>query len=639
MRFKQYRNALNYFNRAIAVARKEIQWSAKLFEARSLVLYKLGEYMRAMNDAKETIRIDAKSANAFTYMANIMAATNKPQEALEVIERGLSTLDPSISGYGHMEAVRESLKRRLDPEYVPKAIAQSDPVVCLPVDINVIVFRQLDIRTLIACRGVSRHWREFVDTTSVIWSQPCFSSPNAIDLLIQQLPAYPKPYKLAKQLVYNGQRVVPNKILCCVFERSRESLRHLVIPESSAPNARTLDALFANKRPLLEQITIGRNANLSASSLNRVLSWCLTGNISKLSFPYCDLISDKHMAAIARLVPHLRSLDISGCKEVRVKQLFRAWGATLTDAHDTTRLENLYINDHPGIPELLIYSCKHRHFQGLRVLHMAIRSQSVYSLITGIGLLNSYFERIQAVRSPFPDLLELNMDGIWDAVQNSIRFESEFIKSLAIRCQLVASGLKRLSMLDATTVRAPLLSMILQSCLPTLQQLHLTRSSNIGSQLITTLVNNITPGSLDIEPLQLTSLDLSGCASASAVGLSSLIGRCPNLVYVNLTQSAADNMVLNRLTTFIKSPETRGLEVVILDTTDITGSAARDFAAACEMRFKRLRSRDNRGSVSSMWSLRVFDMDNCTGVGSDAVSLVRDLLSSMGTRVLAAVTS
>ncbi|KAJ1719854.1 hypothetical protein LPJ53_005448 [Coemansia erecta] len=630
-RSKQYRNALDYYNRSVAAAKKDGIRDAKVYEARALTLYRLKEYSRAMDDAKDAIRINPHSAIAYSHMANVMAATGKPQEALEIVDRGLLTIDPQVPGYKHMQAMRESLMKKLDPSYVPQECTDSDPVARLPTDICVVAFSLLDTRSLVACRSVCRRWLALIDSNPVLWSRPCFSTSNPVSELAQQLPAYSKFGRMLR-LLGDSDRV-PDSALCTVLKFSREALKALVIPDAAEPSLRTLNVLFAYKRPLLENINIGRGAKLNAPVFGRVLSHCLAANVSAIHVPYSALVTDSHIATIARSVPQLRSLDISGCAGVRIRQLFRAWNATLTDSHRVTCLERLYLCDHPGIPEFLVYSCKHRHFSNLRVLHLAIRDQNVYARISSIAPLMRYFEQIDAVGVPFPSLCELNIDGIWDATTSVNRFESQHTSSLVLQSHLINVGLRRLSALNASAVGSIPLLASLQRCISTLEQFHLTRASGLSPDIMQVLAQD-TAHMLLSEPLRLTSLDLSGCVGATAHSLSMVVRRCPGLVHVNLSQTAADNSVLSCLTEFVNLPDSKGLQVVILDTTDITGAAARDFAAACERRFRRLR-REGYGALKSGWRLRLFDMDNCTGIGSDAVAVVRDLLSAMGTRVSA----
>ncbi|KAJ1883399.1 hypothetical protein H4R99_000722 [Coemansia sp. RSA 1722] len=638
IRSKQYRNALDYCNRSIAVAKNSGIRNSSIFETRSLALYKLGEYQRAMDDAKEAVRINPQSAAGYANMANIMAATDKYKEALEIVERALKVLDQrEASGYRHVEVLCESLKKKLDPKYVPKSTGEMDPVICLPLDINVLVFGRLDIRTLMECRAVCKKWRVFMDATPVLWSRPCFLSPSVVDILVGQLPAYTKLQKVVRQTTALRGRRVPNGILRLVFEFSQNTLRYLVIPEQVTPNQHTLDALFTHKRPLVEQLSVYRGAELSPATFNRILAWCLQDNLTVANFPYNKLITGKHLAAIARLASNLKTLDISGCEQIRMKQVFRAWSTQLTDAQDTTQLENLHISDHPEIPEFLAYSAKHRHFLNLRILHMAIRAPQVFAKMNGLGPLREYFERIPIEQSLFPNLRELNIDGIWAPVASAHRFESEFLKRMVVRTQIISQGLTSISVLDAGSAQPPLLLLVLHRCISTLRTLYLTRANGLDSDVLIALVTNL-GADLASMPLQLVSLDLSNCAGASAHALSMLISRCPNLVYVNLTQTATDNQVLRHLTQFVDLPYGDGgggLEVVVLDTTDVTGAAVRDFAAACARRFGRMRV-ENKG-LRCRWKLRILDLDNCVNVGSDAVTMVRDLLSAMDTRVSAAV--
>ncbi|KAJ2777543.1 hypothetical protein GGI15_004467 [Coemansia interrupta] len=629
LRSKQYGNALDYLNRCVAAARNEGVRNAKAYEARALALHRLGEHARALDDAKSALRIDAHSAVAYAHMASALAATGRPRDALDVVDRGLRTADAQASGYAHLQAQRETLQRRLDPAYVPRERADCDPVARLAADVCVAVFALLDTRSLAACRGVSRRWQRLVDGTAVLWARPCFSPPTAVGALAQQLPAYAKLRRALRHLPGGGR--VPDAALRTVLTRSREALRMLVIPEAAEPSARTLDALLACRRPVLEHIGVGRGARLTAPALGRVLSHCLAATVAAVHVPYNALVTDAHMALIARAAPQLRSLDISGCLGVRVRQLFRAWNATLGDARRVTRLERLHLCDHPGIPELLVYACKHRHFSGLRALHVAIRDQAVYARITGIAALTRYFEQIDAPHVPFPALSELNIDGLWDATTSAHRFESQHTADLLLRTRVVGAGLLRLSALDAGAVGTTPLLATLQRCFSTLRHLHVTRATGFSPDAVHALVH-------DTAHTQLRSLDLSGCVGLTAASLRALVQRSPLLELVNLGHTAADNAVLAVLAGFVDAPGAAGLQAVVLDSTDVTGAGARDFAAACERRFRGMRRAGGAAALSA-WRLRLLDLDNCAAVGADAVAVVRDLLSAMGTRVTAAAPS
>ncbi|KAJ2573694.1 hypothetical protein GGH19_004404 [Coemansia sp. RSA 1807] len=335
------------------------------------------------------------------------------------------------------------------------------------------------------------------------------------------------------------------------------------------------------------------------------------------------------MEVIAREASALRVLDISGCTKVRVKHMFKAWNSVIADAQGSTALEKLYMNDHPGIPELLVYSTKYRHFSNLKVLHMAIRDQGVLSMYAGLGPVMEYLQRIPNAQIPFPGLIELNIDGVWDATIASQRFESINTALLISRCRLLCSGLRRLSALDAAFVGAVLLHASLTDCFSTLQKLHLTRAAGFDSSMLWMLLGAH-------QQLPLVSLDLSGCVAVDAPAMAALISRCSGLVHVNLSQTPADNTVMAELTRIMSADNATGLEVVVLDTTDITGAAARDFASACAKRYVHTR---NNKHARHVWRLSLLDIDNCFSIGSDAVAIVRDLLSFMQTRVLAAVPS
>ncbi|KAJ2551453.1 hypothetical protein EV175_003686 [Coemansia sp. RSA 1933] len=638
-RERQYRAALDCFNRAIAASVNEgVCREARLYEARAHVLYKLREFARAMDDAKEAIIIDGNSAGGYTQMAGILAASGKRRDALAVLERGLGTVDKSVAGYAHMETLRVSITRQLDPSAAVDLCTQSaDPAAYLPSDLLILILRSLDVRSLVNCRAVSRRWRALLDNTPVIWSRPAFAPVSASMALAQQLPAYKKLQRWTKQ---SRVRVrVPDSAIRLVFQMARGSLASATIPSNSPISSKTLDALLSLQRPCLRQIDISGAADLGSDMMERMLGgqWCLPRNLTALRLPYCTGIDNTAIATMARHAPAIRLLDISGCHRVRVRHMFKAWNSVLVDSHDSAAIEHLYMNDHPGIPELLVYSTKHRHFANLKTLHIAIYDQRVFSLLSSIVPLMAYLHRNQAAlphnisRAPFPRLEVLNVDGIWDTPLTSHqRIDSVALNNIIFQCKLFAEGLCELSAVESSAVDRNQLVHVMWACLPTLRKLHLTQARNIDTQLLVDFTVNRQ------RCLPLESLDLSGCAGFTSQGLYALISCCSRLVYVNLSGTAVDNRVMALFVQMISTASSPGIEVLALDATDITGAAVRDFAAACINRYRLIRSDPH---MRQSWRLRILDIDNCANVGSDAVAVVRDLLSPMGTNVLAAVSA
>ncbi|PIA13074.1 hypothetical protein COEREDRAFT_83749 [Coemansia reversa NRRL 1564] len=466
------------------------------------------------------------------------------------------------------------------------------------------------------------HWRALIEGAPALWSRPCYAPINITNCLMKQLPAYSKLSCELRQ----GRSRVPDRTLRHVFEKSRGALALLHFPDHSVPSAATLEVLFAHRRPRMSSLVVEGTAFLETALINRILNLHLS-QLTEIRLPYRDSLSNDMMSAIACSTPHLRILDISGCVNVQIKHLFKTWGATLSDALGSTMLEELYLNDHPGIPELLVYSTKYSHFRNLRVLHIAIRDQAVFSMYSGLGPLFRYFQRIPDAQVPFPNLIELNIDGLWDITMASRRFESEQTSIFVLQCRLLCSGLHKLSALDSLTVDQAALNSALAPCFQTLRKLHLTRAMRLSTQILLTLTSTR-------QFLPLVSLDLSDCVGFDAHGLAVLLSCCRDLVYVNLSRTAADNSVLARLTEIINMSDNAGLEVLVLYTTNITGVAVRDFASACAKRYSRIRS---SAQVRHPWRLQLLDIDNCTKVGSDAVAVARNLLSFMRTRILASI--
>ncbi|KAJ2710402.1 hypothetical protein H4R19_003759 [Coemansia spiralis] len=625
-RERQHRTALDYYNRAVALAKNEGIEDARLYEARSHALYKLGEYSRAMDDAKDAIRANAGAAAGYTRMATILAMTGKPGDALVVVDRGLAAVGAQDAGHAYLETQRMSILRLLDPAYVPPLNTRTDPVVRLPSDVAVLVLGRLDLRALLRCRAVARHWMALIDATPGLWSRPTYVPLAPGEELLLQVPGSVKLRRLLGKQQQASSRV-PDWALRLVFERSRGGLAALCIPNGTEVTAATLDALFEHKRPRLATVDIGQTASLASNTVDRVLRWCYSAQLTEIRVPYREDIDSATMAAIARGAPALRILDISGCVKVRVKQLFRAWNPMLEDAQESTTLEELYMNDHPGVLELLVYSTKYNHFGGLRILHMAVTDRLGPAGYPGLGPLLEYFRRIPNPQVPFPALVELNIDRVWDLAPAARRFDSNQAVLLITILRLLCAGLRRLSALESSAIGDVRLFASLHGCFPTLRQLHLSRALNLDAQVLTSLVGAH-------EALPLVSLDLNGCIGVDAYGLALLVSRCRRLVHVNLSHTTADNTVLAALTEAATSDDAAGLELLLLDTTNVTGAAVRDFAAACAKRYCRMRRNTHAPRV---WRLRLLDVDNCSGIATDAVAAIRDLLSFMRTRVLAAV--
>ncbi|KAJ2876486.1 hypothetical protein GGH93_000707 [Coemansia aciculifera] len=627
-RERQYRNALDYHNRAVALAAKEGIRDGKLYSARAHTLYKLREFTRALSDAREAVRIDASSSAGYMCMASILADAGKPEEALAVAKQGLGQADTRASEYKHLQLLCSSLSLRLDPAHQPAIESDTDPITRLPADLVVMIMRLLDTRMLFICRNVSTRWLHLIDNTSVLWSKPCYLVESPARTLARQLPAYSKAQKRMQQRPY---RAPPDAVIRRVFEKSQRSLVVATAPDGLAVSAKVLETLLACPRPHLAHIAFGRASALSSKSINRILNWCLPAMVTDIRFPYCVQVGNDEIGVIAKLGHKLRALDISGCIRVSVKCLFMAWNSVLVGAHATTRIEELIINDHPGIAEFLVYSSKHRHFGKLRVLHAAIRDQAVFSMFKNLGPLLDYFRRIQITQAPFPDLRELNIDGVWDTTISNHRFESTQLSTLLLSCRLFACNLRRFSALDSSSASHNQMRYFFDHNLSSLHQLHLTRATNLDALVLAARTTGV--GAM-AEPLPLVSLDLSGCVGVTAQGLLALVACCRSLTHVNLCQTAADNSVLSKLTEIVNTPDASGIEVLVLDATDVTGAAVRDFAAACAARYRRQR---NNQHAKRVWRLQLLDVDNCASVGSDAVALTRDLLSIMSTLVLAAI--
>ncbi|KAJ1948891.1 hypothetical protein FBU59_001388, partial [Linderina macrospora] len=427
-RQRQYRIALDFFNRSIAIASNEKQHSAKLFEMRAHTYLKLRDFTRASDDAKQAIILDSNSAIGYAHLVSSLATTGKVDDALAVVNRGIKEVSSTANGYRYLETQRQSILKQLDPSYVPKGDQRSDPVARLPEDISVAVLRLLDLPTLLVCRRVSKIWRQVVDSAAVLWSDPLVVAHNAVSQLAAALPAYTKIQRV-NAVRSNGR--VPAKVLRLVLRLAKGSLVSVCVPDGSLLNPKVLEEIYACRRPLLQKIHIGKATGLTTVALAGLLRHVVPTNLVSVRLPYCPHVATDTMQVLASRVPHLRVLDISGCAQVRMKGFFKAWRNTLA-GEESVPLQELYLNDHPGLPEFLVYSVRYRLFANLRILHMAVRDHTVYTMFSGLGPLIQYFHQLPEFGTPFPYLQELNIDGVWDATVSARRFESERLIMLVL---------------------------------------------------------------------------------------------------------------------------------------------------------------------------------------------------------------
>ncbi|KAJ2808165.1 hypothetical protein H4R21_000181 [Coemansia helicoidea] len=628
-RERDYRVALDHFNRAAALAKNEGIEDARVYEARSRALFKVGDVGRAIDDAKHAIRANP-GASGYTCLATILAETGKVASALKVIDDGLAAVDEQDPGFAYLKTLRMSAMYRLDPKCVLYLNLRTDPAMRLPPELVALVLCKLDVRALMRCRMVARHWRALIDTTPGLWSRPTYVSLTPEELLRRQMPGYEK---LNAGLFYRRQEhrrllnQMPDWALRYIFERSRAALTVLRIPETRPLTEATLSALFEHKRPRLATVDIDRRSGLTIPVVDRVLRWSISAQLAEIRVPYETHVDDAMVAAIASGAPKLRILDISGCVNVSVKSMFWAWNATLEDAQGSTALEELYLDDHPDVLELLVYSTRYRHFSGLRVLHIGTYLSTGITSYPRIDRLLDYYQRIPNRQVPFPALVELSICGTWGRLARWPRDHQ--VAPLISACRLLCPGLRRLSALDASYIGSTDLHEALRDCFPTLERLHLSDCRNLDTQMLTSLIGAQ-------QALPLTSLDLSRCLGVDAHGLVELVSRCRQLVHVNLSRTSADNTVLAALTEAMGMDDAAGVEVLLLEVTSVTGAAVRDFAAACAKRCHRTRHSTH---VRRAWRLRWLDIDNCRDVAADAVAVVRDLLLPMRTCILASIAS
>ncbi|KAJ2888831.1 hypothetical protein GGI21_006677, partial [Coemansia aciculifera] len=278
----------------------------------------------------------------------------------------------------------------------------------LHADVMIMILRLVDMQTLDSCRGVSARWMRLIDSTPLLWSNPVYDAESPAQDLVRQLPAYTKAQKwVHQQTVKRG----PSDVMACeMLKKAQGSLVTLTFPSHMSSPAKVLNALYACPRPLLAGIVLGKDSTMKADLVFQVMHRCLPAMVTDIRFPYCSQIRDTEIRIVAEKCRTLRVLDISGCVNVSMKRLFITWNSVLVGRDASTGVEELYINDHPGIAEFLVYSTNSCHFSKLRVLHAAIRDQSVFARVSKLGPLLEYFKGIQITQAPFPDLRELNID-------------------------------------------------------------------------------------------------------------------------------------------------------------------------------------------------------------------------------------
>ncbi|KAJ1948519.1 hypothetical protein EC988_005142, partial [Linderina pennispora] len=450
LRQRQYRAALDHFNRGIALASNAQQPSAKLFEKRALALLHLREFARVASDAQQAIALDSNSAHAYALLARGLMMQNKPSDALTALERGRRQVSPMAAGFRYLATLQESVRKQLDPAYVPKQDPQSDPVVRLPVELNVLILQQMDLESLLVCRRVSRAWQRLVDGIPALWG----------DISMADEASAGRPMRVSA------------RVLRLVLRLAGQSLVAVNVPDGSLLGDAALAAVRATNRPLLRSIHIGR-LSASASALGQLLG---ESALTSVRLPYCSDVTDSTLEQLSQHLPTLRILDISGCAQVRMKTLFRQFR--------TATLQELYLNDHPGLPEFLVYCVRYRTFASLRVLHIAVYDQAVFAQYSGLGPLMVYLGRLGPRPCPFPELRSLNMDGIWEPTVSSRRFESAGLKGIISSCNLVPAQCRSISAREASVATDLDLFRVFHTCMSTIYTLHLTKAVQLTDSMV-----------------------------------------------------------------------------------------------------------------------------------------------------------
>ncbi|KAH8692379.1 leucine rich repeat domain protein [Talaromyces proteolyticus] len=253
----KYEESIQVFSYALL---QENANMSDILDNRSAVYCKLGQYDKALSDAKRLIRSDSQDERGYLRAAKALILTHKPEKALEVYAYALKSIDKYHPQREVLEKLRSKLSAKLESQC-------KDPIQTLNNDCLLQIFEYIPFMQRVKLTRVCRSWKAYITGQSSLWSDISFKGGRS--------PVSPETVRAC--IRYSGQRLRKTQIhnvknfLNAIQQISRcPKLEHLDIDGVAAQEH--ILSLFRRKYTLRsiiisKKVTLGRMAMIELLKL------------------------------------------------------------------------------------------------------------------------------------------------------------------------------------------------------------------------------------------------------------------------------------------------------------------------------------------------------------------------------------
>ncbi|KAL1964522.1 hypothetical protein VTN77DRAFT_6819 [Rasamsonia byssochlamydoides] len=155
----EYQQAIHVFTQALESNSTD---ALGVLDNRSATWCKLGNFERALRDAKEMIQKDRLDERGYLRAAKALLLNKRPFKALDIYAYGLKTLPKDHPRYALLRQLHNKLQDKMCEKF-------RDPFDVLPLEIAVMVLRYLNFKQIVAILRVSKKWAQFLTSVRELW--------------------------------------------------------------------------------------------------------------------------------------------------------------------------------------------------------------------------------------------------------------------------------------------------------------------------------------------------------------------------------------------------------------------------------------------------------------------------------------
>ncbi|KAJ1964409.1 hypothetical protein IWQ62_002939 [Dispira parvispora] len=388
----------------------------------------------------------------------------------------------------------------------------SDPVLTLPVDVLVSIFKYLKFREVVRCLRVSKAWHTQLSLVPTLW----------------------------EHLEFIGSSAPRNSCVSGALRRAGPLLRSLSLLDAHYLNGGSLAILCRIPRPHWTSLSLVTCRQLGVDSLVRAIQ--SHGHaLTRLQLNDAPL-DDDSVRAILSACPRLTYLDISDNTGLS-RYMFQGIQPTPTVVKKQKSSVNAPTrSSYPPLEHFIFRSNQECASSGIWIAlcnqySATLRELNWSGTGTVTGMMLHHLTLCENLQS-----LNLN----WCTLSGDEADITHAFVLLGERCR----QLEKVSLGNLTNITEMQISGLL-STTTELSYLDLTNAHEVTDRFLRTLSVRV--------PL-LTHLQLGGCFQCTDVGVSHILKRCPGLRSLSLSKTAVTDIVLLRLVRYTKQ-----LHTLVLD--------------------------------------------------------------------------